>query len=172
MVELGRSLRNEKAIKTKQPLAKMFVNIKGSAAVYESYNDIISEELNVKEVEWLEDFSAFTSVHFKLNFKTAGAAFGKHVNKIKEFVFQMPEAQKKALQLEGKLKVTIEKEEFLLLAEHVIKESVVEDRYVLAEEGACRVLLDTHLTDELLQEGQMRELIRAIQDARKNGAYQ
>lgn len=79
----------------------------------------------------------------------------------------MSEAQKKALQLEGKLKVTIEKEEFLLLAEHVIEESVVEARYVLAEEGTCRVLLDTHLTDELLQEGQMRELIRAIQDARK-----
>lgn len=167
VVELGRSLRNEKALKIKQPLAKMLVEVKGPEEAYEQYNDIISEELNVKEVQWLQDFSAYEKVQYKLNFKTAGAAFGRHVNKVKEYVMQMSEAEKKALQLDGKLKVTIEEEVFLLLAEHVIKESVVEDRYVLAEEGACRVLLDTQLTDELLQEGQMRELIRAIQDARK-----
>ncbi|WP_309501231.1 DUF5915 domain-containing protein [Lysinibacillus sphaericus] len=50
---------------------------------------------------------------------------------------------------------------------HVLKESIVKEQHVLAKENECRVLLDTHLTEDLLQEGQIRELIRTIQETRK-----
>ncbi|KGR83180.1 DUF5915 domain-containing protein [Lysinibacillus boronitolerans] len=58
-------------------------------------------------------------------------------------------------------------QQLTLLREHVIAESIVKDHYILAEDSTCRVLMNVQLTESLLQEGQMRELIRTIQDARK-----
>jgi len=102
-----------------------------------------------------------------LNFKTAGSVFGKHVNEVKDYVAQFSEAEKNKLQSKGTLDIVIKEQTLTLLDSHVLKESLLKEHYVLAEESSCRVLLHTYLTEELLQEGQMRELIRTIQDNRK-----
>ncbi|MEO4052882.1 isoleucine--tRNA ligase [Solibacillus sp. CAU 1738] len=166
-VELGRSIRNTQAIKVKQPLAKMLVSIQGDFNAYKQYNDIIQDELNVKELLWVKDFSEYETIHYKLNFKTAGVAYGKKVNQVNEYVKNFTEVEKFTLQQNGALTITIDGQVVSLLAQHLLKESTVRENYVLAEDASCRVLLDTKLTENLLQEGQIRECIRTIQDARK-----
>lgn len=70
------------------------------------------------------------------------------------------------LQLNGAVELDINHQKLTLLKAYVLKESIVKDHYVIAEGNGCRVLLDTHLTDDLLQEGQIREVIRTIQETR------
>jgi len=167
VVELGRSIRNSEGLKVKQPLKDMVMSVVGEVEDYVQYNDIIQDELNVKACIWTNDFSAYETIHYKLNFKTAGAAFGPLVNKVKDYVMKLSEAEKMTLQLNGSVELDIDHQKLTLLKTHVLKESIVKDHYVLAEENGCRVLLNTQLTNDLLQEGQIRELIRTIQDTRK-----
>jgi len=167
VVELSRSIRNGEGIKVKQPLKEMVISVAGAVENYKQYNDIIQDELNIKACIWTHDFSSYETIHYKLNFKTAGAAFGPHVHKVKDYVMQLSEAKKNTLQLKGEIEIVLDNQKSTLLRAQVLKESVVKDHYVLAEENGCRVFLDTHLTDDLLQEGQIRELIRTIKDTRK-----
>ncbi|MGE7840192.1 isoleucine--tRNA ligase [Lysinibacillus sp. NPDC093712] len=167
VVELGRSIRNSEGLKVKQPLKEMVMSVVGEVEDYAQYNDIIRDELNVKECKWTQDFTAYETIHYKLNYKTAGAAFGPQVHKVKDYVMQLSEAEKNTLQLKGAIELDIDNQKRTLLKTHVVKESLVKEHYVLAEENGCRVLLNTQLTNDLLQEGQIRELIRTIQDTRK-----
>lgn len=167
IVELGRSLRNSQAIKVKQPLREIVVSVANDLDRYAQYTAIIKDELNIKQCIWTNDFSAYETIHYKLNFKTAGVAFGQHVNKVKDYVLNLNADEKKSLQRDGAVKLNIEGLEITLLPVHVVNESMVKEHYILAEDTSCRVLLNTHLTEDLLQEGQIRELIRSIQDTRK-----
>ncbi len=167
IVELGRSIRNSQSIKVKQPLSEMIVSVEGELMDYQPYSELVKDELNIKECLWTNDFSAYETVHYKLNFKTAGAAFGAKVNSVKEYVVNLSDEEKTKLQQTGSVALTIDGEQLTLLKEHVLTESVVKEQYILAEDGSCRVLLNVHLTTSLLEEGQIRELIRTIQDTRK-----
>lgn len=167
VVELGRSIRNEKAIKVKQPLANLYISVKPPHQNYVKYKEIIEQELNVKNVQWLSDFKAYENIQYTLNFKTAGAAFGKIVNKVKEYVLHFTSNEKQHLEQHQSIELIIDEQKITLTTEHLIKHSTVDERFALNEEGECRVLLDLVITEDLQKEGQMRELIRAIQDARK-----
>ncbi|WP_342532467.1 isoleucine--tRNA ligase [Lysinibacillus sp. FSL K6-0057] len=167
VVELGRSIRNSQGIKVKQPLSELIVAIRGEATDYQVYCELIQDELNIKVCRWTYDFSAYESVYYKLNFKTAGAVFGPKVNQVKEYVLTLTDDEKQKLQQQGTVDIMMEGQQLTLVTEHVIAESIVKDHYILAEDSTCRVLMNVQLTESLLQEGQMRELIRTIQDARK-----
>lgn len=167
IVELGRSIRNSQSIKVKQPLSAIIVSVDGELTDYQPYSELIQDELNMKECIWTNDFSAFETVQYKLNFKTAGAAFGAKVNKVKDYVMNLSEEEKNVLQQTGAVTLTIDGEQLTLLKTHVLTESIVKEHYILAEDAACRVLLNVQLTTRLLEEGQIRELIRTIQDTRK-----
>ncbi|AWE07832.1 isoleucine--tRNA ligase [Lysinibacillus sp. 2017] len=167
VVELGRSIRNEKAIKVKQPLANLYISTKSSHQNYLVYKEIIEQELNVKSVQWVSNFKEYETIQYTLNFKKAGAAFGKTVNKMKEIVLHLTSEEKQQLEQQQSLEVLIDGQNVTLTMEHLIKHSIVDERFALNEDGECRVLLDLVITDDLKKEGQMRELIRAIQDARK-----
>ncbi|WP_375199205.1 isoleucine--tRNA ligase [Bacillus sp. RS11] len=167
IVELGRSIRNSQSIKVKQPLSAIIVSVDGELTDYQPYSELIQDELNMKECIWTNDFSAYETVQYKLNFKTAGAAFGAKVNKVKDNVMNLSEAEKNLLQQTGSVTLTIDGEQVTLLKAHVLTESIVKEHYILAEDASCRVLLNVQLTTNLLEEGQIRELIRTIQDTRK-----
>ncbi|WP_312129668.1 isoleucine--tRNA ligase [Lysinibacillus capsici] len=167
VVELGRSIRNSQGIKVKQPLSELIVALKGELPDYQAYSELIQDELNIKACRWTHDFSAYESVHYKLNFKSAGAAFGPKVNQVKEYVLALTDEEKQRLQHHGTVDLMMDGQQLTLLREHVIAESIVKDHYILAEDSTCRVLMNVQLTESLLQEGQIRELIRTIQDARK-----
>lgn len=167
IVELGRSIRNSQSIKVKQPLSAIIVSVDGELTDYQPYSELIQDELNMKECIWTNDFSAYETVQYKLNFKTAGAAFEAKVNKVKDNVMNLSEAEKNLLQQTGSVTLTIDGEQVTLLKAHVLTESIVKEHYILAEDASCRVLLNVQLTTNLLEEGQIRELIRTIQDTRK-----
>ena len=102
-----------------------------------------------------------------MNFKTAGAAFGKLVNAVKEFVDHIPENLKKALLENGQLQINVNDQTLTLKKEHINVEYQVQSGYDMAGDQQLKVILDLKLTPQLVNEGQVRELIRAIQDTRK-----
>jgi isoleucyl-tRNA synthetase len=167
VVELGRSIRNSKNIKVKQPLNKMIIWSGNGNRLSEDYLEIIKDELNVKNVLFTEDISQYETTTLKLNFKTAGSKFGKLVNGVKRYVDHIHDKEIKKLLENGVLNITIDGNELTLKREHVLVESLVSEGYEIAGDQQLKVLLDVKLTQNLVEEGQIRELIRAIQDNRK-----
>lgn len=168
IVELGRSIRNAESLKVKQPLAEMIIC---SNTHFEAYQNIIQDELNVKKIHWTKSLAGLEDVSLKLNFKTAGAVFGKHVNDLKKYVQNISSNEKETLIREGTLEVQLSGQNFKLDKTHVLTESHVKDGYTLAKEGTLKVLLCTQLTRELIEEGHIRDFIRCIQDNRKKMNY-
>lgn len=167
IVELGRSIRNAHNLKVKQPLNQIVVWHNEKERYLSRYSNIIKDELNLKSVMFADDLSQYELAIVKLNFKTAGAAFGKLVNGIKEFVDHIPENSKKALLENGQLKIDVYGQPLLLKMEHIIVEYRVQSGYDMAGDQQLKVILDLKLTPQLVNEGQVRELIRVIQDTRK-----
>ncbi|USK33083.1 isoleucine--tRNA ligase [Bacillus sp. F19] len=167
IVELGRSIRNAKNMKVKQPLQQIIVWRSNGERFLNAYTAIIKDELNVKDVVYTEDISQYESNIFKLNFKTAGAAFGKLVNSIKEYVDHITDNEKKVLLDHGQLQIEVKNQTVILKKEHINVEYIVSSGFEIAGDQQLRVLLDIKLTPQLVEEGQVRELIRAVQDTRK-----
>ncbi|MBQ0140151.1 MAG: isoleucine--tRNA ligase [Kurthia sp.] len=165
LVELGRRIRNTSAIKVKQPLTELYAV--SPVRALEDYAYIIKEELNVKEVHFIPDVSKFETIDYKLNFKTAGVAFGENVNVMKAIVEDLPQDQKRQLKIDGRLLLTIDDNPVVLKREHLIKHSHVPEGYAYEEEGSYEVVMKTALTEELREEGQIRDVIRLIQEKRK-----
>jgi isoleucyl-tRNA synthetase len=167
IVEFGRSIRNEKNLKVKQPLQQIIVWRSEGKRLLNAYSGIIKDELNVKDVVYTESLSQYQSTIFKLNFKTAGAAFGKLVNVVKEYVNQIPDTDKKSLLDNGQLKINVKGQTVTLEKEHINVEYEVSSGFEMIGDEQLKVILDLTLTPQLVEEGQVRELIRAIQDTRK-----
>ncbi len=168
IVELGRSIRNAKSLKVKQPLYEMVICSNTSLV---QYQNIIQEELNVKNVRWVTNLDGLEEVHLKLNFKTAGAAFGKQVNEVKMSVESLTELEKQKLLADGLLELNVAEQCVVLTKEHILTESQLKDGYELAKDGSLKVLLYTALNEELIAEGHIRDFIRFIQDNRKRLNY-
>lgn len=167
IVELGRSIRNNKNLKVKQPLQKIIVWQNDGESLLTAYTDIIKEELNVKGVVFTNDLSQYESPVFKLNFKTAGATFGKQVNVVKKHIEQISDNEKKLLLAKGQLQIDLGELTFSLQKEHINVEYEVSSGFEMAGDQQIKVLVDLTLTTELVEEGQVREFIRAVQDTRK-----
>jgi isoleucyl-tRNA synthetase len=167
IVELGRSIRNAKNLKVKQPLQQIIVWRSEGKRLLEAYTGIIKDELNVKDVVYTQDLSQYESTVFKLNFKTAGAAFGKLVNSVKEYIDHIPDTEKKSLLYNGQLQIDVKGHTVTLQKEHINVEYLVTSGFEMAGDQQLKVILDLKLTPQLVDEGQVRELIRSIQDTRK-----
>ncbi|NHC43478.1 hypothetical protein G6549_26900 [Bacillus sp. MM2020_1] len=167
IVELGRSIRNAHNLKVKQPLNQIIVWSNEGERYLSRFSNIIKDELNLKNIIFTEDLSRYESTIVKLNFKTAGAAFGKLVNAVKEFVEHIPENLKKALLENGQLQIVVNTQTITLKKEHINVEYQVQSGYDMAGDLQLKVIIDLKLTSQLVNEGQVRELIRAIQDTRK-----
>ena len=152
IVVLGRACRNKSNIKNRQPIGKMFV--KAEFELPEFFKEIITEELNIKEVEFTEDVRAFTSYSFKPQLRTVGPKYGKFLGKIKEALAN----------LDGN-EVVLEKEDLLIDMAQV-------EGYVSESDGNVTVVLDTNLSEELIEEGFVREVISKIQTMRKEAGFE
>ncbi|MFP7493115.1 isoleucine--tRNA ligase [Terribacillus saccharophilus] len=163
VVELTRAARNTAGIKTKQPLAGLYVlsgHPKGNGRL-KQYFATIKEETNVKEIK-LDSEGLFTYA-VKLNFAVAGPRLGKRVGDAKQAVSQMEQSKVKELVDKGSITLG----DLELTQADVTIEKVPSSQLQLAEGNGLGVLLDTELTKELKEEGFVREVIREVQTYRK-----
>jgi isoleucyl-tRNA synthetase len=170
MVELGRSIRHAKQLKTKQPLAKMIViSNKLPSQALASFEDVIKDELNVKVLEWADSSNDFIEHQLKLNFKVAGPRFGKQVKEVQNRLVTASEEEKNSFFTNGTLTLSLTNGDEVVLTD---KDVLVQKTARLANfsEASARnftVILDTHLTEELVHEGLVRDFVRTVQDLRK-----
>ncbi len=170
IVELGRSIRHSQQLKTKQPLAKMIIvsNFLEHNALL-PYEEIIKDELNVKTLEWANSSDHYIDHHLKLNFKTAGPKLGKNVNEANQLLLNAPSEKVNEFLTNGAFTLLLENGEAVkLFAEDVlVQKKTTLQGFSEAANQAFTVFLDTTLTENLLQEGIVRDFIRMIQDIRK-----
>ena len=171
LVVMGRACRNAAGIKNRQPIAKMYV--KAPFALAEQFLTVIEDELNVKKVEFTEDVSAFTSYSFKPQLRTVGPKYGKYLGQIKQALADLDGNEAMArLKAEGALKLDSVSEEVVLLEEDLLIAMTQMEGYVAEGDNEATVVLDTNLTEELIEEGFVRELISKLQTMRKEAGFE
>ena len=170
-VVMGRACRNASAIKNRQPIANMFV--KADFTLDEFYKEIIEDELNVKEVTFTDDVSELTTYNFKPQLKTVGPKYGKQLGGIKEYLANVDGNKAMAeLKANGTIKFEVGGVEISLAEEDLLIEMTQKEGYVTEAENYVTVVLDTNLTEELLEEGCVNEIISKLQTMRKDSGFE
>ena len=173
IVVLGRAARNTANIKNRQPIGTMYVcsNVELAGA----YRTIILDELNVKEIVFRdrEDLSEFTSYTFKPQLKTVGPKYGKLLNGIRTYLSEI-DGRKAMDELEttGSLSFDISGADVVLSKEDLLIDMAQMEGYVTEADGGVTVVLCTSLSEELIEEGFVREIISKIQTMRKEAGYE
>ena len=171
IVVLGRACRNTANIKNRQPIGMMYV--KAPEALSDFYIDIIEDELNVKKVESTDDVAAFTAYSFKPQLKTLGRRFGKNINAVREILANIDGSKAMAeLKETGSLKITVDGSEESLAEEDLLIESAHKEGFESNSDYGITVVLDTNLSEELIEEGFVREVISKIQTMRKDSDFE
>ena len=172
VVVMGRAARNGSNRKTRQPLSAMY--IKADRTVPEFYQQIIAEELNVKKVAFVDDVSAFSSYSFKPQLRTIGPKYGKLLNQIRGALSADTLDGNKAmaeLKETGALHFTFGDEAVELTEADLLIDVQQKPGYFSMAEGNITIALDTNLTDELIAEGFVREVISKLQTMRKEADF-
>ncbi|MGB4660869.1 MAG: isoleucine--tRNA ligase [Mobilitalea sp.] len=171
IVVLGRACRNAANIKNRQPIGKMYV--KAEKELSEFYKSIIAEELNVKEVIFTNDVRDFTSYNFKPQLKTLGPKFGKQIGAIRTLLSELNgNVAMDEINATGGLKISLEGVEAVLEKDDLLIEAAQMEGFVSDSDHGITVVLDTNLSEELLEEGYVREIISKIQTMRKEADFE
>ncbi|MBU5316563.1 isoleucine--tRNA ligase [Clostridium bornimense] len=170
IVKLGRSARNGANIKNRQPLGEMLVSI---TSLPEYYGDIIKEELNIKNIVFGADLSEHVNFEIKPNLPVLGKAYGKLIPAIRKALAEMDQ-MKLAQDINSGKTVTIDANGTSI---DLTKESLLVtmkglEGFAFAGEGEVGVVLDTHITEELKEEGYLREILSKVQNMRKESGFE
>ncbi len=171
IVVMGRACRNTANIKNRQPIGKMFV--KADFVLPEFYTEIIADELNVKKVEFTSDVRSFTSYQFKPQMRTVGPKYGKLLGQIKNVLAELDgNAAMDELNEKGALTFSIADTEVVLTKDDLLIDSAQIPGYVSESDQKMTVVLDTNLTEELIEEGFVREIVSKVQTMRKEAGFE
>ena len=170
-VVMGRACRNEAAIKNRQPISRMY--IKSDFTLSEFYQEIIEDELNVKEVVFTDDVRDFTSYTFKPQLRTVGPKYGKQLGGIQKHLAALDgNAAMDELNADGALKFDVDGVVVELTKDDLLIDMAQKEGYVSQEDNRMTVVLDTNLTPELVEEGFVYEIISKIQTMRKESGFE
>ena len=170
-VVMGRACRNEAAIKNRQPISRMY--IKADFTLSEFYQEIIEDELNVKEVVFTDDVRDFTSYTFKPQLRTVGPKYGKQLGGIQKHLAALDgNAAMDELNADGALKFDVDGVAVELTKDDLLIDMAHKEGYVSQEDNKMTVVLDTNLTPELVEEGFVYEIISKIQTMRKESGFE
>ena len=170
-VNMGHACREDASVKNRQPLSRMY--IKADFELDAFYTSIIKDELNVKEVVFTDDVRDFTSYTFKPQLRTVGPKYGKQLGGIqKELASLDGNAAMDELNANGKLVFVVNDVTVELTRDDLLIDIAQKSGYVTQEDNKMTVVLDTNLTEELIEEGFVLELISKIQTMRKDADFE
>ncbi len=170
-VVMGRACRNTANIKNRQPIGNMF--IKAPFELGEFYQEIIRDELNVKAVTFTDDVREFTSYTFKPQLRTVGPKYGKQLGGIQKTLASIDgNAAMDELKANGFIAFDVDGVEVKLAEEDLLIDITKKEGYVTEADNVATVVLDTNLTEELLEEGFVYEVISKIQTMRKDSDFE
>jgi isoleucyl-tRNA synthetase len=170
IASLGRSARMEAALKVRQPLAKVEVILGQTEhqGWLQEHDQLLSEELNVKEVAYTQEAEEYITYQVVPNFKRLGPRVGKLMPKVKQALQGIDGGAMLAeLNQNGQVDLDLGEETIQLDQEDIEVRLQAREGWAAAQGQNCVVVLATELTDDLLKEGYARDLVRLIQERRK-----
>ena len=169
-VSLGRACRNTANIKVRQPIATMYVK---GGELPEAVTELIANELNVKAVKFVTDAREFTTYELKPQMRTLGPRYGKILGKIGAHLKTMDGNDVvDAFERGETVSFDIEGTEVVLNKDDVLTKPMQKEGFVAETEGEMTVVIDTNLTEELIAEGYVREVISKLQNMRKDAGFE
>ncbi len=166
LISLGRNAREEAKIKVRQPISEVILDGKNENTIFDLV-DLIKEELNVKEVNFASDLSLYMNFEVKPNFKICGKMFGSHMKEFQEKLTTLSDEDISILEDNGTIKMEVDNEEVEITPEMVEIRVSSKEGFNASHEGNNFIVLNTTLTDELINEGIVREFISKVQNLRK-----
>ena len=166
LISLGRNAREEVKIKVRQPLSEVILDGKNEDLIGDLVQ-LIKEELNVKTVTFASDLSVYMNFEVKPNFKICGKMFGPHIKEFQQKLTTLSDEDIATLNDNGSIKMEIDHEEVEVVPEMVEIRISSKEGFNASHEGNQFIVLNTTLTEELLHEGVVRELISKVQNLRK-----
>ncbi|MBR7117400.1 MAG: isoleucine--tRNA ligase [Clostridia bacterium] len=171
IVVLGRACRNAAAIKNRQPVARMYV--KTDKVPEESFVPVIAEELNLKEVIFTDNVREFTTYSFKPQLRTVGPKYGKYLGGIRSTLSTLDgNAAMDELEANGSITFTVQDAEIVLTRDDLLIEMTKKEGFESLGDRGVTVVIDKNLTPELIEEGNVREIISKIQTMRKDSGFE
>ncbi|NLA32522.1 MAG: class I tRNA ligase family protein [Mollicutes bacterium] len=161
-------LRNESNVKVRQPLQTLYLLDKVNLDAYE---DIIKNELNIKNIEYLKDFSSLKEEYLTINFKTAGSILKGDVNMVKDLLSNITEFKEYVFLVKNNQEINIPGYDQKLVPEIFNLEAKEMANISIMENDNLKVALDLNITEELKKEGILREIIRNCQVFRKDVGF-
>jgi isoleucyl-tRNA synthetase len=175
VVGLGRAARGQSGVRTRQPLALLSVRAPDVAAAtaLDKHQEQIKEELNVKSIEFIARDAAHINYRIKPNLPILGKDYGKQIPEIRQALQNEDGAKIAGRVARGEpIVITMPSGSLALDASHVLVETGAEEGYACAEDSGYLIEFDTTLTDDLIGEGVAREIVRSVQDARKQAGLE
>jgi isoleucyl-tRNA synthetase len=174
IVSLVRAMRMKSNLKVRQPLKKIILPVSSEQdrAVIKQMEDVILEEINVKQIEFVTDDSGIVRKKAKPNFRSLGQKFGKTVQPIAARVREFTSKEISRLELDGSMTVSVNGVDYAIGIEDI--EILHEDLqgWMVESDGGMTVALDTELDEELLSEGLAREFVNRVQNMRKDAGLE
>ena len=169
VVQLGRSCRQLSNMKVRQPLKMLYVS---GADFGEAYQGLVENELNVKNVNFIDDAGEFVNYDLKPNFLTLKKNYGKFLGRMRGELQKLNGAEVVAAFDRGEtVTLTMDGTDIILTKEDILVEAIKKEGFTSQVDGKLTVVLDTTLTPELIQEGYAREVISKLQNMRKDAGF-
>jgi isoleucyl-tRNA synthetase len=173
VVSLTRAIRAKNNLKVRQPLLKMMVAVESSRRnALQKMQDVILEEVNIKELVVLEDDSTIVNKSAKPNFKVVGPKYGKLVKSLTNAIKALDKNAISIIEKTGELELTLDNQNVKISSEDVeIVSHEIEGWIVETQEGVT-VAVDTELNEDLIAEGYAREFVNRVQNMRKDIGFE
>ena len=167
LISLGRNVREEAKIKVRQPISEAILDGKNKNIIGD-LTDLIKEELNVKEIKFVDDLSVYMNYEVKPNFKVCGPLLGSSIKSFQGYVKNFNYGDIKNLEEGNEAKINLDGKEIAITYDMLDVRITSKEGFNSTHEGNNFIVLNTTLNKDLINEGIARELISKIQQLRKN----